>query len=148
MMRHEVAEADGTNPSSLIQLLHRTPRIGIDLCRTVTELLLICRPVNQIQVEIVKAETVETRLKRRLRLLISPVRVPELARHEQLLARHAGCLDSLTYSFFISIHLGRIDMTIAGLDCILHRPGSHCRIGSERTIADARNLNAVVQLEW
>ena len=146
MMRHEVAEADGTNPSSLIQLLHRTPRIGIYLCRTVTELLLICRPVNQIQVEIVKPETFKTCLKGRLRLLVSPVSVPKFACNEQLLARHAGYPDSLSYAFFIFINPGRIDMTVAGLDCILHSPGSHCRIGSERTIADARNLNAVFKL--
>ena len=69
--------------------------------------------MNQIQVNIIKAEPFQTGIIRGKRRVISLISVPELGRYEYLFAGYATVADSLADARFITVDCSCIDQPVA-----------------------------------
>lgn len=76
------------------------------------------RPVNQIQIQIVQPQPLQTRIQR----LLNPrvICAPQLSRHEQILAldlaRGQGVLNALADFLFVLVAVGTVDVPVAHRD--------------------------------
>ena len=136
MMRLEIAHADRL----------RTPG-GIDLLQVVPRLLPdVRRPVDQIQIHIIHAQTVEALLERFFAAVRANVVVPQLGGDEQVASRHAGTADSLADRRLVAIYHRRVDMPISVLQracTAFYRRVAVRR--AEHAQTDLRDDRAVVQ---
>ena len=83
------------------------------------------RPVDQVKVEVVEAECVERQIEGHFNVVGMVEGVPELAGHEDLLALDVqllhGLLQTLPDLGLVLVDEGAVDVTVAGLQGVLHR---------------------------
>ena len=108
----EVRNADRTPRKSLtVQFLHRAPRAVV-----VAE-----RLVDEVQVDVVEAETAEGGLEGTPRLLLALVLDPQLCRDEQLVSRNAARIERPTDRVLVPVRGGSVKRAESGCEGIGYR---------------------------
>lgn len=74
------------------------------------------RPMHQIQINIIRTEILQTRVKRRLNIIGVMRVIPQLGGYEDLLPRNTRLLDSLSDSRLGAIDARSVDMSVAALE--------------------------------
>ena len=87
--------------------------VSFEMLTTVRELLFISRPMNKIQVEIVKLKISKRFLKSGNGLVISSLGVPQLTCNKQAASVISRFLYSLTNALFIAINSSTVKMSIS-----------------------------------
>ena len=100
----EVAHADRLQLAFLVGFLHRA--VGTDI--------VAHRLMNQVEIEVGKAQIVQRGLDGLLGGLIAGVLHPQLGGDKQLLARHTGFFDGLAHCLFVHVSGSGIDQAVAG----------------------------------
>jgi hypothetical protein len=100
----EVRDADCARDPLAVQLLHRAPR-GVVVAE---------RMVDQVEVEVVEAETLERGLEGATRGVLALILNPQLRRDEQLVAGDPARLDCPTDSLFVQVRGGGVERAIPG----------------------------------
>src|SRR5262245_4213138 len=111
-MAHEVvADADRPRTAIVMEVLESSPRFGSLACD---------RPVNEIEVDVIEAEPLHALVERAEGAIVSVVVVPQLRRHEDLVARDAAGADRLSDVALVVIEARGVDMAISELECGEH----------------------------
>ena len=114
----EVGHADAACPAVLGEFLEHVP--GRD---EVTVIQRRQRPMDQEQVDVIRAQRAQCGVERASRVVRPVIPVVELAGDEDLAAVQAGIADSLTDFLFIAVHLGGVDVPVPNLERRTHRRG-------------------------
>jgi len=121
-VRHlEVRDADRARPAVGPQLGQRLPGLRVQIPGG-------NRPVDQIQVDVVKAEPVETVLKCPQGGVAAVITVPQLGGDEQVLTVKSAAAGRFADTLLVVVHHRRVDRAVTGGDrlpdslrCVLRR---------------------------
>ena len=112
-VRHQkVADADRPGALLLVEALQRPPGV---------QPLAGDRPVEQVEVDVVQAQALQTGVEGAQRAVVALVVVPELGRHEQLLARDAAGANAGADVCFIAVDARGVDVAVADAQRLQHR---------------------------
>mmetsp|Transcript_31895 Transcript_31895/g.77766 ORF Transcript_31895/g.77766 Transcript_31895/m.77766 type:complete len:277 (+) Transcript_31895:198-1028(+) len=157
----EVGDADRLHQPFINKLFHFTPRLfkrnvsvlhGAVLILWHVRLLRVeherHRPVDQIQIQVLQLQRLETLHKGRLDRLRAVPGVPELARHEHLLSLDAGgeCgLQAISHLGLIQVDECGIHVPVSHLQSVLHSSLHLTRLGLPSPQTQQRHLGSGVQ---
>ncbi|MNE70822.1 hypothetical protein D3C80_1666440 [compost metagenome] len=116
MLDFKVAHANCLHPAVMVKLFKRL--VGIHVL-----IKLRCRPMNQVQINIIQLQLLQTFLKGAQRIVIPLVGVPNLRCNKKLLPGNAGLLDRFPHSAFITVNHSCINRRITCLKSVAHRLG-------------------------
>ena len=123
MMPQEVRDPDRPDSTLMVEPLEGAPRVTVDRL-PVIELVSSSWPMDEVKVEIVKAEVSKGLLKGIQGPVVAALRVPELACDEELFSRDACLPDPegypLAHRALVAIDSRAIDVAIAHLDGTAH----------------------------
>src|SRR4030095_12764594 len=103
------------------------------------------RPVDQEEINIVRAKCLESAVEGSTRIVRPVVPVVELAGDENLAAIQARSPNGLPHFLFIAVHLGGIDVPVADVTSVSRSGGCLRRVNLEDSEAKLRNGLAAVQ---
>ena len=138
-VRGKVADPDGAHRPLLVQPLHGAPRAVV-----VAE-----RLVNQIEVEVGKAQLFERTVKGFERAVISRVLHPQFGGDEQLTARDAGLPHRLPDRLLVAVSCRRVDQAVARRQRISNTTAALLGVGNLKgAVSDHRHANPVAQRDF
>jgi hypothetical protein len=159
-LRVDVGQSNGTAPAAVDQLLHRSPGVQegrflvVDHIAVLVSRILIGAGfegepgVDEIEIEIVEAQPLETTVERRTNTLRSVIGVPNLRRHEQLVPGDVSAGESGPQSFadlpLVPVTLGAIEVPESGLQRVAGGDPRRVRIGYEGAESQHWNLSRIV----
>ena len=100
----EVADADRARALLLVEALQRAPGV---------EPLAGDRPVEQVEVDVIQAEALQAGVEGAQRAIVALVVVPELGRHEHLLARDAAVANAGADVGLVAVDARGVDVAVA-----------------------------------
>jgi hypothetical protein len=136
----KVGHSDGACPSVAVELLKRVPGRN-----EVTAVQGRQRPVDQEEVNMVRAQCLESAVEGSTRIVRPVVPVVELAGDENFAAIQARSPNGLPHILFIAVHLGGIDVPVADPQSLSHSVGCLSRVNLEDSEAKLWNGLAAVQ---
>ena len=132
-----VAHADRPR-SSLLQDALQGPPAVVPLLRD--------GPVDQVQIDIVEAQSLQTAIEGSQRRVVPLVAVPQFGRHEHLSARHSTLPHSRAHVLLVAVEMSRVDMPVARLERPQDRlPALPAGGRPPDAEAERRHLDAVVE---
>src|SRR5580693_4954831 len=140
VLRLEVGDADGPGAALSVELLERLP--GRD---EVTAVARRQRPVDEEQVDVVEAERLERGVERLAGGVGLVGVVAQLAGDEDVAPVEARLGDGLAHLGLVAVHLGGVDVPIAGFERGAHGGRRVLRLDLEDAEAELRDGLAVVQ---
>jgi hypothetical protein len=87
--------------------------------------------VHEIEIDMVEPELVQAGIESPADRVRCEILVPDLCRHMQLTARHAGGGNRGTDRFFVGVHFRGVDVAIAKRKCTLDRPTAGIALHAE-----------------
>ena len=131
----KIRHPDGAGPALTIQFLHRPPR----------SVVVAERLMDEIEIDVVQAQSVQRPLECGLGRVVAGVLHPQLGGHEQLIAWDAAAVQGASDGLFVLIRRGGVDVPVAGVqrlaDDRLGVVGGHL----EDAESQDRDLDSVVQ---
>ena len=134
-VRAKVGNADGTNFSGVVELLHGA----------VGAVIIAEGLVDQQQVQVIGLQLAQGFLNGSLGLFVTGVGDPHLRGQEELLAGQAARGQRFAHAFLVAVGLGRVDAAVAHVDGVQHAALGVLRRGLVDAVAQLRHLDAVVQ---
>src|SRR5690625_4508483 len=107
--------------------------------------LLGDRPVDQVQIQVVQAQTLEGGLAGGDRVLEAVVVVPQLGGHEHLLAWEPGLTDRASDALLVGVQLGGVDVTVTGCERLAGDVGCDVGVDLEDPVPELGDRMAVVE---
>ena len=101
--------------------------------------------MDEVEVEVVEAEPLQARVEGAQRGVATLVVVPDLGRHEQVVAVDAGLGDGLADGGLVVVELGGVDVSVADLESGRDGCLGLGRGDLEDAEPDLRDLDAVVE---
>ena len=106
--RFEIAHTDRLRATRLGDLLQRIPRAE-------DAVVVLQRPMDQVQVDIVDAETSEAGVERLQRRLVALIGVPQLGGEKDVFAGDSRVRDATAHPFLVAVCGGGVDVPVARL---------------------------------
>jgi len=139
MVRLVIRHADRASTPGLRDHLERAPRLEETL--SVPQ-----RPVNQVQIDVVEAETLQTRIESRQRRVVALIGVPQFGGDEDLVARYGRFPQALAHRRLITVDARGINVPVAGLvDRETHRTLCVLVTGLPHAKTQLRNPDPIVE---
>jgi hypothetical protein len=134
----EVGHADRPRPPVVEHPLEPAPGVDVPVPRGQ-------RPVDQVEVDVVRAQPQQALLQRADGLVPAVPVVGQLGGQEHVLAGQAGLGERLPDALLVAVHLRGVDVPVARVERLAHRLRGVLRRDLEDAEADLGDLDAVVE---
>ena len=140
VLNQEVAHPDRHRLARCADLFEGLPALEVQVA-------LRGRPVNQIQVDMIEPQLVETDVDRSKRCVVPLSVIPQLGRDEEFVARDSGCGDGPPDTLLVAVDRGGIDVAVADLERVGDNAFGVVRIDEEDSESKLWDAAAVVECE-
>ena len=152
VLRLEVRHADGAGQPLRLELLQGVPCLDVGIA-----VLDGGRPVDEVQVDVVQTELLQTRLDGLAGILGLVGVVPQLGGDEKPVTGDAGAGDGPPDAFLVAIDGGGVDVAVARLKgaghgllglVVRHLPGAESQLGDGGAVIEGDGGNAHGSSSW